>query len=188
MYPPPPTPPPPYSYFTSVMPRGLDSVPNLMKLLLGVIIQSLIILCSTIIVLRYWHHRNKHPGRHEAATSRQAVDAAPRKDNSGPANLISATDTTTAARAENNTKKDGHSSLVARKVCCSKVFPACEALVSPGLGNETDSDAKGDNRGPIAVKAASGWGSLKARHLDGAFFLVAFLGNTGFLLSLFFRL
>ncbi|XP_070179522.1 acetylcholine receptor subunit beta-like 1 [Littorina saxatilis] len=47
------------SYFTSVMPRGLDSLPNLMKLLLGVIVQSLIVLLGTIVVLHLHYHQER---------------------------------------------------------------------------------------------------------------------------------
>ena len=44
-----------HSYFTNVMPRGLDSVPNTMKLLVGVIVESSIVLIGTIVVLRRPH-------------------------------------------------------------------------------------------------------------------------------------
>ncbi|KAK7505244.1 hypothetical protein BaRGS_00003406 [Batillaria attramentaria] len=61
------------SYFTTVMPRGLDSVPNTLKLLIGVIVESLIVLLATIVVLRLFHQQQQpnvpdpgKPGTQEA--------------------------------------------------------------------------------------------------------------------------
>nr|KAG5712654.1 hypothetical protein BaRGS_029709 [Batillaria attramentaria] len=41
-----------FSFFATVSPRGLDRVPSTMKLLIGVIVESLLVLLVTIVVLR----------------------------------------------------------------------------------------------------------------------------------------
>ncbi|XP_025115549.1 neuronal acetylcholine receptor subunit alpha-2-like [Pomacea canaliculata] len=47
------------SFFTDVMPRGLENVPNVMKLLLGVAIEGMLILLATIFILRRFHQEEK---------------------------------------------------------------------------------------------------------------------------------
>ncbi|XP_025076462.1 neuronal acetylcholine receptor subunit alpha-2-like [Pomacea canaliculata] len=47
------------SFFTDVMPRGLENVPNVMKLLLGVSIEGMLILLATIFILRRFHQEEK---------------------------------------------------------------------------------------------------------------------------------
>jgi len=43
------------TFFKDVMPRGLDSVPATMKLLIGVIVQSLVVLVATLFVMWRFH-------------------------------------------------------------------------------------------------------------------------------------
>ncbi|XP_025116201.1 neuronal acetylcholine receptor subunit alpha-7-like [Pomacea canaliculata] len=47
------------SFFTDVMPRGLENVPNVMKLLLGVAIEGMFIALATIFILRRFHQEEK---------------------------------------------------------------------------------------------------------------------------------
>ncbi|PVD20915.1 hypothetical protein C0Q70_19078 [Pomacea canaliculata] len=48
-----------FSFFTDVMPRGLENVPNVMKLLLGVAIEGMFIALATIFILRRFHQEEK---------------------------------------------------------------------------------------------------------------------------------
>nr|KAG5712651.1 hypothetical protein BaRGS_029706 [Batillaria attramentaria] len=56
------------SYFTAVMPRGLDSVPNTLKLLIGVIVESLLVLLATIVVLRKYQKEEKDGCLHRCSS------------------------------------------------------------------------------------------------------------------------
>ena len=47
------------SFFSEVMPRSLDSVPSTMKLLLGVIVETLVVLLATLIVMKRFHSEQK---------------------------------------------------------------------------------------------------------------------------------
>ena len=47
-----------FSYFSSVMPRGLDTMPRLMKLLLIVLVEGVTFMCLTFFVLRC-HYREQ---------------------------------------------------------------------------------------------------------------------------------
>ena len=48
------------SFFSEVMPRSLDSVPSTMKLLLGVIVETLVVLLATLIVMKRFHSEQKN--------------------------------------------------------------------------------------------------------------------------------
>ena len=47
------------SFFSEVMPRSLDSVPSTMKLLLGVVVETMVVLLATLIVMKRFHSEQK---------------------------------------------------------------------------------------------------------------------------------
>ena len=50
------------SFFTDVMPRSLDSVPSTMKLMLGVIMETLVVLLATLLVMKRFQYEQEQAG------------------------------------------------------------------------------------------------------------------------------
>ena len=154
------------SFFKDVMPRGLDSVPATMKLLIGVVVQSLLVLLATLFVMSRDHQQDDvitadaHPpseGHWEGSESKSWSRAINRADI-----FVSSNESTERGQAAVGDKSSN-------------------TKVSPGMSEYTKPIptvlAGGDNRRRCL--------RMTTQSLDRVFFLLAFTANVVFLGSLF---
>ncbi|KAK7491392.1 hypothetical protein BaRGS_00017370, partial [Batillaria attramentaria] len=152
----------PLDYFTSMMPRGLDIVPNTMKLLIGVILESLIVLLATIIVLRRSHNQVAKDKREWNGSSQ------------------------TTCESRRKLSPDEVEEVTTSKLCCTKDprVKTVRVAPAPGLQNwegqeerKNRPSSKTDTRRPRPT----------AEQLDRVFFVLTFVGNTIFLATLLYQ-
>ena len=163
------------SFFSNVMPRGLDSVPTSMLLLVGVMVESLLVLLATLVVLRRFHAQQAAGGRHH--TPDDATN--PWNDDSVKATEM-ATEGVESARLSGGDQKTHEVDPSHRRRISSSNNP--NTLITTG------DKQKGLIKFPKskAIEAASRLTSLlRASQLDWVLFAVAFAGNTVFLIVLY---
>lgn len=153
------------SYFTTVMPRGLDSVPSTMKLLIGVIVQSLLVLLATILVLRRHHQEQQRRQQKENDDSRQ--DPPPRA----------------SVKA---TRRAVHGKLV-RFFLPGNTTNTIVSSYTENTGSCRTPDKTASSASDVfsssdaALSREQGGSRCSAEYLDRVFFALAFLSNTAFL-------
>ena len=153
------------SFFKDVMPRGLDSVPATMKLLIGVVVQSLLVLLATLFVM------SRDRQQHDVNTS----DAHPPS-----AGHWEGSDSTSWSRERNRADIFVSSKESTQRGQAAIGDKNSDTKVSPGMSEYTK---------PIATLLAGGddrRGCLRmtTRGLDRVLFLLAFTANVVFLGSL----
>ena len=154
------------SFFKDVMPRGLDSVPATMKLLIGVIVQSLLVLLATLFVM------SRDRQQDDVITS----DADPPSEGHWEGS-----ESTSWSRARNRADVFVNSKESTQRGQAAVEHKSFDTKVSSGMSEYTP---------PIATLLARGddrRGCLRmtTRSLDRVLFLLAFTANTVFLGSLF---
>ena len=149
------------SFFKDVMPRGLDSVPATMKLLIGVIVQSLLVLLATLFVM----------SRDRQVDDVNTSDAHPPSEGhwegSEKKNSSRATNSTDVFVFRHESTQRGQAAVGDKN---------SDTKVSPGMSEYTP---------PIPTLLAGGddrRGCLRmtTRRLDRVLFLLAFIGNVFF--------
>ena len=154
------------SFFKDVMPRGLDSVPATMKLLIGVIVQSLLVLLATLFVM------SRDRQQDDVITS----DADPPSEGHWEGS-----ESTSWSRARNRADIFVNSKESTQRGQAAVEHKSFDTKVSPGMSEYTK---------PIATLLAGGDDrrgcmQMTTRSLDRVLFLLAFTANVVFLGSLF---
>ena len=161
------------SFFTNVMPRGLDGVPKTMKLLLGVLVESLLILLATLLVM----------ARDDTvrASSGDACPGVPaRSDEKGEASKQSSVSTTTPFSVRMSDRKGTHRTMPTASEYISKKVLGSTAVNTLTLSRDTSPY-------PALTTPRRPKLQVTAKRLDRLFFVLAFLGNFAFLCVLFFE-
>ena len=156
------------TFFKDVMPRGLDSVPATMKLLIGVIVESLVVLLATLFVMWRFHAEQVNVDADASTVSFQSDDKAISKGDS--------VDDAKDARPSGNKEDD--------------------LLGSNGKGGYTsevnvDTMTKRAEKGGPEIGGTTsppgGCSRMTAQRLDRVFFCLATVANTTFLMAVFFE-
>ena len=154
------------SFFKDVMPRGLDSVPATMKLLIGVIVQSLLVLLATLFVM------SRDRQQDDVITS----DADPPSEGHWEGS-----ESTSWSRARNRADIFVNSKESTQRGQAAVENKSFDTKVCPGMSEYTPPIptllAGGDDR--------KGCMQMTTRSLDRVLFLLAFTANVVFLGSLF---
>ena len=154
------------SFFKDVMPRGLDSVPATMKLLIGVVVQSLLVLLATLFVM------SRDRQQDDVITSDAHPPPEGHWDGSEKRRSLRTTNSTDVFVFRQESSQRGQAAIGDKN---------SDTKVCPGMSEYTP---------PIATLLAGGddrRGCLRmtTRSLDRVLFLLAFTVNVVFLGSLF---
>ena len=161
------------SFFTNVMPRGLDSMPKTMKLLLGVIVESLLILLATLLVM--------------------ARDDTVRASGGGVCPEVSARSDKQGRASEESSVSEKTSSvsvcLFGRKRANKTIPTINEDIHEKASTNTVDriSTFSGDTPSFPGLTTRRPKLEVTAKRLDRLFFVLTFFGNLVFLCVLFFE-
>ena len=174
------------------MPRGLDSVPNSMVLLVGVMVESLLVLLATLFVLRRFHGEQTTTGgckvsdevayrwtdeSRSIALVAESVEIAHlsgdlKTDETNPSNRSRVSSDTSDNCTTTSEKQQSLFNFAKPKIRISTIF-------QPRTPLEVVATSK-------ANKAASTpTFPMTAHQLDWAFFVVAFVANTIFFIALY---
>ena len=163
------------------MPRGLDSIPISIKLLVGVIIESFLVLLATIFILvRCQAEEADDDQGHITDDSRDDVEE---KKMPRWAERLSDLSQTCAevfrARQISRPSRSRDGSLRPHKLTHQQV--GLVTLASCGRRGDPEQHSA---RAPVAARGNVTF-RLDSRQLDRVFFVLAFVGNTMFLVSLY---
>ena len=180
-------------FFSNMMPRGLDSVPNSMVLLVGVMVESLLVLLATLFVLRRFHGEQATTGGCKVSD-----EVAYRWTDESGRSIELVAESVKVAHLSGDLKTDEtnprHRSRVSsdtsnnctttsekqqRLFNCPKPKIRISTIIEPRTPLEVVATSK-------ANKAASTLTfPMTAHQLDWAFFVVAFAANTIFFIALY---
>ena len=161
------------SFFTTVMPRGLDGVPKTMKLLLGVIVESLLILLATLLVM--------------------ARDDTVRASSGGVCPEVSARSDKQGQASEESSMSEKTSSVSVRlfgRRRSNKTIPTINEEIHKKAPTDTVdriSTFSEDTPSFPGLTTRRPKLEVTAKRLDRLFFVLAFFGNLVFLCALFFE-
>ena len=175
------------------MPRGLDSVPNSMVLLVGVMVESLLVLLATLFVLRRFHGEQTTTGGYQIPDS---IIVQWSGDSGGPTEM--ATECMESARLSGAHKTDpsflsrgwksdpNHCTMTFEKQPNVTKFPKSTIHDNKSYVQPSAPLACKFTRASKSSKAASRLTfSMRSHQLDWVLFTVAFVANTIFLLVLY---
>ena len=161
------------SFFTTVMPRGLDSMPKTMKLLLGVMVESLLILLTTLLVM--------------------ARDDTVRASSGGVCPEVPARSDKQGQAAEESSMSEKTSSVSVRlfgRKRANKTIPTVNEDIHKKVSTDTVdriSTFSGDTQSFPGLTTRPPKLEVTAQRLDRLFFVLTFLGSLVFLCVLFFE-
>ena len=155
------------TFFKDVMPRGLDSVPATMKLLIGVILESLLVLLATLFVMT--RGRGPQEAGDEVLTSAARPRFQAQRGGGGSDDRSSSTAANPAG-------------LFVQGKESAQRWKAADSKVSPVVSEDAPSfptQAEGNNA------PSRWWRQMSTQRLDRLLFLLSFFANIVFLASLF---
>ena len=176
-----------------MMPRGLDSAPNCMVLLVGVMIESLLVLLATLFVLRRFHGEQGTTGggdvseevtyrwNEESTKSSEAATEDVKSANPSSDQKTDEMDSNHCHRVSNDNannsitkcgKKQALRQTPKARVHVDSYLPSCAPLAFVRASKASE----------VASKLSS---SMKAHQLDWALFTVTFVANSIFLITLY---
>ena len=174
-------------FFSSMMPRGLETVPNSMLLLVVVMVESLLVLLATLFVLRRFHGEQATTGSYDISEEVTYQW----KDESTKSNEAAAEDLKSASRrsdrkTDDTEPKDGRrvsSNSASNCITASEQNPKPRIHVKSYLPTCAPlAFVRASKASEVASKLSF---PLKAHQLDWVLFTVAFVANTIFLITLY---
>ena len=178
-------------FFSSMMPRGLESVPNSMLLLVVVMVESLLVLLATLFVLRRFHGEQAATGSYDISEevtyqwkdeSTKSTDAAAEGVKSASRRSEQKTDDTEPKDGRRVSSNSASHCITASEQNPSKIpkprihvksyLPTCAPLAFVRASKASE----------VASKLTF---PFKAHQLDWVLFTVAFVANTIFLITLY---
>ena len=179
-------------FFSNMMPRGLDSVPNSMVLLVGVMVESLLVLLATLFVLRRFH------GEQTTTDGCKVSDEVAYRWTDESKSIALVAESVKVAHLSGDLKTDEtnprHRSRVSSDTSnnCTTTsekqqslfnFPKQKIRISTIIQPRTPLEVVATSKANRAASTPTF--PMTAHQLDWAFFVVAFVANTIFFIALY---